>query len=82
VYRSANQISAITTMNIPTLTHALSLQLDMICSTHRGRLGAARCQTVAAPPRLIPTCERSFASPANHSLVGRRKKGVLPHPSK
>jgi hypothetical protein len=46
VYRSANQMSVITTMNIPTLTHTLSLQSDMTCPTHRGRLGAARCQIV------------------------------------
>ena len=50
VYRKANQIRPITTRNIPTLTHALSLQSNMICPTHRGRLGAAQRQIVMVPP--------------------------------
>ena len=69
--RSANQIRPITTRNIPTLTHTLSLQSDMTCPTHWGHLGAVRCQIVVAPPRLIPR---------HPSFVGRRKKGVLSHP--
>ena len=35
VNRSANQIDPITTRNIPTLTHAFSLQYDTICPNHR-----------------------------------------------
>ncbi len=71
MYRSANQISEITTKNIPILTHILSLQSDMTCPTHWEHLGAVRCQIVVAPPRLIPR---------HPSFVGRRKNGVLPHP--